>query len=170
MKTHSSVLRDMLCDPNLKPSTIPIDTKSSDLELFLDYMMKFPPPLVRYWSTAAQLFSLADRYGCPIVHDRLRFRLGDIAMQAPWEVFCFASHENDSDLARKALEKMGQDLTRNEMTLTDMAAKDILKPTAPYLVGLLYQLERNRAVTWNKRSYRNDVNWDIMAKYFTPRL
>ncbi|WVQ69532.1 uncharacterized protein L199_007752 [Kwoniella botswanensis] len=170
MKTHSSVLRDILSDPNLKSSTIPIDPDSSVLILFLDNMTKYPPPLVSSWKMAESLFSLADKYDCRIVHETLKFRLGHVTMIAPWEVFCFASHENDLDLARKALEKMGQDFRRNEMTLTDMSAKDILEPTAPYLVGLLDQLGTNRTVTRNTRSHRNDVNWEIMAKYFTPRL
>ncbi|OCF53983.1 hypothetical protein L486_08517 [Kwoniella mangroviensis CBS 10435] len=160
----------MLCDPNLKPSTIPIDTKSSDLELFLDYMTKYPPPLVSSWSMVESLFSLADKYGRPIVHERLKFRLGLVAMNAPWEVFCFASHENDSDLARKALEKMVEDSSRNQMILTDISAKDKLEPTTPYLVGLLDQLGSNRTATWNSRSRRNDVNWEHMAKHFAPRL
>ncbi|WWC86650.1 uncharacterized protein L201_001527 [Kwoniella dendrophila CBS 6074] len=108
LKAHNSVFRDIIGDPNMNAATpIPIDAKSSELELFLDYMVKYSPPLVETWTQAQQLFSLADKYGCEVVQDRLNYRLCHLVNQAPWTFFCFASEHKLLHLGRKALNCMG---------------------------------------------------------------
>ncbi|WWC59729.1 uncharacterized protein I303_102291 [Kwoniella dejecticola CBS 10117] len=168
MKSHSSVLKDMLDALDNHSNPIPMELKSDDLKIFLDYMISPTPPLLNSWSKVTDILELADKWGSFLVHERISHRLAHLTTRFPWEVFCFASHEGNEDLARKAIGDMGFDESRCKISIANLRATDISGPTVDYLVGLINQLKDHTSTSNRSRYTVYTVDWEAVAKAFRP--
>ncbi|WVQ62509.1 uncharacterized protein L199_000651 [Kwoniella botswanensis] len=171
LKTHSSVLRDMLIDPGLKPTAISLEVPSGDLKLFLDLMHQSEPDMSNNWPQCKRVIDLCLLYDCKIVLERLRFRLKPLAHQAPWEIFCMASQCEDVSLARKALKSMGNDEEHRTLVLTSLSLKDATRPSLPFLLGLIVQLHQKCEIRMRYQiglGTFQGVDWNTIGRAFEP--
>ncbi|KAK8845467.1 hypothetical protein IAR55_006180 [Kwoniella newhampshirensis] len=111
LKAASPFFRDMLSNPNLKESPIPMDAASGDLSLFLDYICNAPVDHVSNWPQFKKIIELCQKYSCDSMIDRFRIRARDAISAAPWEVFCIASFWKDVKLAQEAIRYFGSDFS-----------------------------------------------------------
>ncbi|WWD07394.1 hypothetical protein V865_005492 [Kwoniella europaea PYCC6329] len=102
LKGNSTVFRHMLDDPALKPSgSIDIEASSEDWAHFLDFMYKCHAEAPSKWDK--RILDLCDKFDCKIVRARIRYRLKEVIRSSPWEAFAFASHHDDTKMAKRAL-------------------------------------------------------------------
>ncbi|OCF36125.1 hypothetical protein I317_06889 [Kwoniella heveanensis CBS 569] len=144
LKCHSSVFRYMLSDASLalNPSPVPMDAHSSDLTLLLDLMREDNPDMTNDWQQCRRVLDLCYKYQCRIVVDRFRLRLKPLAAQAPWDMFCMASHCDDVSLAKKALKAMESDKVDRELSISRMPLQKARHATLPYLLGLFVSMDK----------------------------
>ncbi|WWC58289.1 uncharacterized protein I303_100828 [Kwoniella dejecticola CBS 10117] len=147
----------MLNSAGLKESPVPIDAAASDLSLLLDLATTLEARYPSAQEEWLRLFRLCDKYDFYMVRRRLYNRLIDHIRNSPWDVFCIASHLDDTRLAKKAVKKFDNDQSHSELTLNTITLKDASQPTLPYLLGLL-QL---------KKAYGSDgKTWASISKGF----
>ncbi|WWC99278.1 hypothetical protein V866_006174 [Kwoniella sp. B9012] len=166
LKAHSVVLRDLLNDPQMLLSPIPIDVSSRDLKRFLDLMYVAKPIIPFSWMETKTLLDLCDKYDCHLIHERIRTRLDPHAEQAPWETFCLASHFNDLELAKKSLVFMGRDSKRRWFSIRMISINDASQPTLPYLMGLLRTVDMVYRGQPPSPASREGPQWELVASKF----
>ncbi|OCF59681.1 hypothetical protein L486_02353 [Kwoniella mangroviensis CBS 10435] len=166
LKAHSVVLRDLLDDPQMISSPIPIDVSSRDLKRFLDLMYVAKPIIPFSWVETKTLLDLCDKYDCHLIHERIRTRLNPHAEQAPWETFCLASHFNDLELAKRSLVFMGRDSKRRWFSIRMISINDATQPTLPYLMGLLRTVDMVYRGQPPSPASREGPQWELVASKF----
>lgn len=146
-------------------NTIPIDASTANLELFLDFM-HYPDESGNHnWYDYKRLIALCDKYGCDMVHKRVRNRLQGKGGEAPWETFVIASKADDTSLARAALCCMNKSFSTFDLSrwLTKTMASQI---SLAYLLGLQHALYKTKERFSPLGD--NPLNWAEVAVSFDP--
>ncbi|WWC99379.1 hypothetical protein V866_006280 [Kwoniella sp. B9012] len=171
LKKGSTVLRDMLFDPNLTPSSIPLDLPSDELRTllsFLDFGKPTEPTSIAGWK---RLLEMGDKFDCQGLRMRIREHAELKAFDKPWETFCLASHLNDEKLAKHSLKLMVEDVNASMIRLEDMPASLAQQASMHYLLGLFKALmqQMHWSTGFCKMLTTDDpVRWHDVAEAFYP--
>ncbi|KAK6905398.1 hypothetical protein I203_106225 [Kwoniella mangroviensis CBS 8507] len=140
LKKGSTVLRDMLSDPDLTPSPIPLDLPSDELRTllsFLDLGKPNDPTSIAGWK---RLLETGDKFDCQGLKMRIQEHAQLRAFDKPWETFSLASHLNDTELAKHSLKLMAEDVDASVIRLEYMPPSLAQQASMPYLLGLFKAL------------------------------
>jgi hypothetical protein len=142
---------------------IPFPHDAEDAIFLFDFMLTRDIPLICTFERYNRLLGLCDRYGCDIIVERIISRLDPLISQAPWAVFCLASHAGDVNLARKALCMLHLEKEERDLGALSMSVASASKCTLPYLMGFFRLVPSYKLSEGNDRLY-----WSDVAPYFVP--
>lgn len=153
----STWFRDHLNDT---AKSIHIDAPSVVLKLFLDLMHHRRLPGLALWAYRVPLFSLADKYGCPGVIERITYGLHHALFKNPWEIFVVASQRGNLSLAKAAMKIMDNTDVKFPAPKVDQLTPELAHGVSlPYFLGLF-----NAALRVGKAK----PEWKDLAEYFVP--
>ncbi|WVF69533.1 hypothetical protein IAT40_004311 [Kwoniella sp. CBS 6097] len=176
LKAYSLEFRRMYDEQTSENASEPFEIHASVevLTYTLDLMYKSSPPTPKDPFQNAAVLELCAEYNCQFLIERVLYRLEDMAHQYPWRVFCIASQHNRISLAKIAIGCLWKDTARRQWTLSSIPAKEAIKPSVPFLLGLLEQISKHTALS---EAYYNDPKlhhkcvdlWANIARAFKPR-
>jgi hypothetical protein len=136
--------------------TIHIDASSNVLAMFLDMMQSDPVPTNLDDGVLEAIATLADKYGCEVVIERVLLRASG---SNPWEVFRLAVRYDYPQIAKLALTLMyrEKDEARKTMSTTSLQLEWLVGIPLNYLVGLVSALGRWQHYEIQSRVYRTSV-------------
>jgi hypothetical protein len=171
----STFFRDMLSSPSSltgngntpKDNIIDFPHDPEDVIQLLDYMHKRQVPKFTTFKAYENVVRLADRYGCDIVIDRIVARLYNVVDTAPWKIFCLASHVEELELAKVALNQLALDPEARHLKVGEFTTALASGCTLPYFLGFV-----SLAVEHSSSGYRymgyTGVQWTASVDKFKP--
>jgi hypothetical protein len=141
---RQSQQRSEQLEPEPEPETSHIDASPNVLAVFLDMMHSDPVPTKMDSGILESIVTLADKYGCDVVIERVLLRAsgGNLVTEAPWEVFRLAARYDYPQIAKLALSMMhcDKDQERKKMSTTSLQLDWIVEIPLNYLLVLVVAL------------------------------
>ncbi|WVQ98314.1 hypothetical protein IAU59_005437 [Kwoniella sp. CBS 9459] len=159
---------------SFKPVQFEVHASEDVLTYTLDLMYKSSPLPPKDPFHAAAVLELCSEYNCPFLIERVLYRLEDMATKYPWRVFCIASQHDRVSLARIAIASLWKDDVRRKFTLSTIPARQAVKPSVLYLLGLLEQISEHGSLPDNYYAtpglhHECADHWASIARAFEPR-